>query len=141
MGYRSEVAVIIADQKHTGVLLPEILNKYLLLFPEQLKLILNILKLSQNKNFLYFYDDWIKWYRSEDKEIIAIEDFFIFLEDEEYPVDAAYVVMGEDDGDTYVKYINDGHQLAYPIRQLKINIDYPFTRKDACIRTLIENYK
>ena len=66
---------------------------------------------SKNQAILMKFDD-VKWYDSFDEVISfnALIDLAESYEDE--AIDAAYIRIGEDEGDVETRYINDGYELV-----------------------------
>ena len=66
---------------------------------------------SENHSILIEFDD-VKWYDTFDEVISfnALIDLAESYEDE--AIDAAYIRIGEDEGDVETRYINDGYELV-----------------------------
>jgi hypothetical protein len=89
MGYRSEVALALSKEAYNNM-------------PENVKNAFNEIGWknpnSENENSVIFYNDWIKWYES-DNEINLIENFISNLEDKHF----GFIRLGEDNEDIEFK--------------------------------------
>jgi hypothetical protein len=119
MGYHSEVLISFTDSTESGEEIPKLLTNYFLEYPENFKLVNELLKLSPDKNTLYFYSDWTKWY-SEEPDVKAFDDFFKYVEDLNIPnIDGIYLRQGEEPDDFDQSTINDGFHLGYITRHIE----------------------